>query len=134
MNRKNKSKLFLWAGIYSGILAIFIYLFLIPTKSQKKVERSANQKYIKILNVETGKKELSPRKSKKKLETDHKDDLKQIKGIGPVIENLLNENDIFTFSKLSDLKVDDLRAILLQKKIRLANFETWPEQAKLLCN
>ncbi len=60
-------------------------------------------------------------------------DLKQIEGIGPKIEQLLNDHGIWTFAQLANTSVDRLRAILEAggPNFRLADPTTWPEQARL---
>lgn len=61
------------------------------------------------------------------------EDLKIIEGIGPKIEELLNADGIRTWRDLADAEVNHIRAILDKagKSFRLANPETWPEQAAL---
>jgi len=59
------------------------------------------------------------------------DDLTRIEGIGPVISRRFQEAGIATFAQLAAADVDHLKQILLDAKLRLANPETWPEQARL---
>ncbi len=59
------------------------------------------------------------------------DDLKRIEGIGPKISSLLQAAGITTFNQLATTEVDRLQAILDEAKLRLANPDTWPEQARL---
>jgi len=59
-----------------------------------------------------------------------KDDLKVIKGIGPVIEGMLNAAGIFTFEQLGKLTATDLRAILGKAIERLADEESLLQQAR----
>jgi predicted flap endonuclease-1-like 5' DNA nuclease len=60
------------------------------------------------------------------------DDLKIIEGIGPAISGILRESGITTFRALANAPLDQLDAILVQAKLRrLADPETWPEQAQL---
>jgi predicted flap endonuclease-1-like 5' DNA nuclease len=59
------------------------------------------------------------------------DDLKRIEGIGPKISGLLKDAGITTFIQLADTEVSRLEQILEAADLRLANPETWPEQAKL---
>lgn len=58
------------------------------------------------------------------------DDLKIIKGIGPVIERKLNEAGIFTFDQLGRLTPDDLRRILGNVIERLSDEEALLQQAR----
>lgn len=60
------------------------------------------------------------------------DNLKVIKGIGPVIERKLNEAGITTFEQLGSLTSADLRRILGKAIERLANEESLLEQARHL--
>jgi predicted flap endonuclease-1-like 5' DNA nuclease len=58
------------------------------------------------------------------------DDLKVIKGIGPVIERKLNGAGILTFDQLGALTVDDLRRILGTTIERLADEGSLLQQAR----
>ena len=58
------------------------------------------------------------------------DDLKTIKGIGPVIERKLNEAGIYTFEQLGNLSAAGLRRILGNTIERLADEETLLRQAR----
>ena len=64
------------------------------------------------------------------------DDLTIIEGIGPKIQELLNQHDIDTFARLADAEVPDLEAILRSggSRFQTANPETWPRQARLAAN
>ncbi len=59
------------------------------------------------------------------------DDLTIVEGIGAKISDLLNQNGISTFAQLADASVERLRAILVSAgpRFRVADPETWPEQA-----
>jgi predicted flap endonuclease-1-like 5' DNA nuclease len=59
------------------------------------------------------------------------DDLKRIEGIGPKISNVLQDAGITTYAQLAATDVHRLRQILDESGIRLANPDTWPEQARL---
>jgi predicted flap endonuclease-1-like 5' DNA nuclease len=58
------------------------------------------------------------------------DDLKIIKGIGPVIERRLNEAGIQTFEQLGSLTVAQLRRILGDSIERLSDEESLLQQAR----
>jgi predicted flap endonuclease-1-like 5' DNA nuclease len=58
------------------------------------------------------------------------DDLKDIKGIGPVIESKLNGAGIHTFEQLGALTVGDLRRILGTTIERLADEQSLLQQAR----
>lgn len=57
----------------------------------------------------------------------------KIEGLGPKVQELLNENNIYTFSDLANSKADDIKAILEPKGGIYAAMDptTWPEQAQL---
>ncbi len=61
------------------------------------------------------------------------DDLKIIEGIGPKIEELLNEDGVKTFMELSRAEIPRLQRVLdaAGPNFKLADPGTWPEQAML---
>lgn len=61
------------------------------------------------------------------------DDLKVIEGIGPKIEVLLNNSNIYTWKKLSKTGIGELKKILKAagSKYQVHDPSTWPEQAAL---
>jgi predicted flap endonuclease-1-like 5' DNA nuclease len=61
-----------------------------------------------------------------------KDDLKVITGIGPKIEKILHEHDIFTYSQLAKSSVKKLKTILAETGGRYASFDPsqWPKDAR----
>ncbi len=65
--------------------------------------------------------------------TNEKDDLKKIEGIGPKIEELLNNANIYSFADLASKSVDALSKILEEggPRMKMHSPETWPEQSKL---
>lgn len=58
------------------------------------------------------------------------DDLKIVKGIGPVIERKLNDAGIYTFEQLGNLTAADLRRILGNAIERLSDEEALLQQAR----
>ncbi|HOT92095.1 MAG TPA: helix-hairpin-helix domain-containing protein [Anaerolineae bacterium] len=62
--------------------------------------------------------------------------LQRIEGIGPKIAEILNAHGIYTFADLAQTDVARLREILeaAGPRYRLADPETWPEQAQLAAN
>jgi len=62
-----------------------------------------------------------------------RDDLKKIEGIGPKIQKLLNDDQIFTFVELADVPLDRLKSILRRAgdRYKMHNPRSWPDQAKL---
>ena len=60
------------------------------------------------------------------------DDLKRIEGIGPKIEQILQEAGIFTFAQLAAAEVSHLEKIVREDAgLRIAFPASWPEQASL---
>lgn len=59
------------------------------------------------------------------------DDLTIIEGIGPKIASVLQAAGISTFSQLAEADLGHLNQILQNAGLRLADAETWPEQARL---
>ncbi|HSM24187.1 MAG TPA: hypothetical protein VK856_04935 [Anaerolineaceae bacterium] len=132
MEKQKNFNFFLWIGLFLGIVSSLIFYMFKLRENKKDLSTAFVNKYIHVSDNEE-KKIIEMKTETKKIQKDsNKDNLHQIKGIGPAIENLLNENLIFSFQDLSLSKVEDLRNILEKKNFRLANPETWPEQAKLL--
>jgi predicted flap endonuclease-1-like 5' DNA nuclease len=61
------------------------------------------------------------------------DDLKKIEGIGPKIEQLLNNAGIHSFRELAETNVERIQEILdaAGDSFRLAKPNTWPKQAEM---
>lgn len=63
------------------------------------------------------------------------DRLQIIEGIGPKIETVLKDAGVKTLRELSEMSPESIRAILSEyPSLRLANPESWPEQARLAAN
>jgi predicted flap endonuclease-1-like 5' DNA nuclease len=62
-----------------------------------------------------------------------KDDLKRIEGIGPRIEKMLNDDQIFTWAELAEAPVERLKGLLRRggDRYRMHDPKSWPDQAKL---
>lgn len=60
------------------------------------------------------------------------DNLKLVRGIGPKIMQTLNENGIYTFEQLAATDVSFLENLVKSRRWNMANFDTWPAQAKEL--
>jgi predicted flap endonuclease-1-like 5' DNA nuclease len=60
-----------------------------------------------------------------------KDDLKIVEGIGPKIEQLLQQGGIYSFEQLASSSPDKIREILLAagERYRIHDPSTWPKQA-----
>ncbi len=60
-----------------------------------------------------------------------KDDLTVIRGIGPKIAGVLDAAGVTTYAKLAATPVSKLQEIMLRAGLRLAQPQSWPEQARL---
>ncbi|MGE5248811.1 MAG: hypothetical protein ACM3QS_01245 [Bacteroidota bacterium] len=60
-----------------------------------------------------------------------KDDLKLVEGIGPRVEQLLNENGIYTFRQLVNADLAELNRWLNENRLQYMDPKTWPHQAAL---
>ena len=62
-----------------------------------------------------------------------RDDLKRIEGIGPRIEKMLNDDQIFTWAELAGAPVERLKGLLRRggDRYRMHDPKSWPDQAKL---
>ncbi len=78
--------------------------------------------------------QVEQKNDKAKAGNSKKDDLKVIEGIGPALEKMLNENNIFTYDHLANHTVAQLENMLDKAgpRFRVHVPETWPEQASLL--
>ncbi|PKO07716.1 MAG: hypothetical protein CVU41_00650 [Chloroflexi bacterium HGW-Chloroflexi-3] len=129
MSNQKNSKVYLWLGILVGVSStIFLILYQLTNKNKKSVSTFVDE-YIKISSDD--KSTVLVKVDNQQIQSDIvKDNLKEIKGIGPAIESLLNENNIFTFSDLGSTSIENLKIILDKKNLRLADPDTWPVQAK----
>ncbi len=94
-----------------------------------------NESKGKKLSAKPGK-SIQQAKGKSKSTTTtrkRKDDLKKIEGIGPKIEKLLNDENVWTFSQLSKTKAKKLKSILKNAgpKFTMHDPGTWPKQAAM---
>ena len=62
-----------------------------------------------------------------------RDDLKKIEGIGPKIQKLLNDDQIFTFAELAEAPPDRLKGILRRAgdRYKMHDPTSWADQARL---
>ncbi|WP_196888042.1 hypothetical protein [Aureivirga sp. CE67] len=67
-----------------------------------------------------------------KSDSENKDDLKELKGIGPVLEKKLNEIGITSFSQIENLKKNDLQliSVLINYPFHKIQGNHWAKQAK----
>jgi predicted flap endonuclease-1-like 5' DNA nuclease len=129
MNNQKNSKFFLWFGILIGVSStIFLFLYQLAKKNKNSFSNIVDR-YINISSDDKSTELVTVENEETKSEI-VKDNLNVIKGIGPAIETLLNNNNIFTFSDLGSKSVEDLENILNKKNLRLADPQTWPVQAQ----
>ena len=132
MKKQKNNTLFLWIGLFLGIVSSLIFYMFKLRENKKDLSTAFVNKYINVSDDNEFATVDTKTKINKTSDISQKDNLKEIKGIGPAIENLLNENKIYSFQDLSQCKIETLSKILEKKNLRLANPETWPEQAKKL--
>lgn len=58
------------------------------------------------------------------------DDLTALDGIGPKISGVLQSAGVTTYKQIAEMDTQQIQKILDEAQIRLARFETWPEQAR----
>ena len=58
-----------------------------------------------------------------------KDDLQVIEGIGPKVEEVLNQNGIYTWHELSQTPIDNIDVMLKRAGLTLQDPTTWAKQA-----
>ncbi|NNF01413.1 MAG: hypothetical protein HKN22_01895, partial [Bacteroidia bacterium] len=109
---------FLLAAAFSLGYILRYYIGLSMTQRQKedldsgvsamtrKIERLENENKELRIKLQESEKELA------KNFVQSKDDLKKIEGIGPVIENMLNQEGIFKWTQLKSENVDNLKKII----------------------
>jgi predicted flap endonuclease-1-like 5' DNA nuclease len=123
------------SGIPWWVWAIFILLlailigWLLGLGSKEKEESAASEEPHAV-RVSAPAADPAP-SIEEKVEPPPPDDLKLVEGIGPKISGLLQAAGITTFAQLADAEVSQLRQIILDAGITIADPTTWPEQAKL---
>lgn len=113
-----------WISLILGFLIAVVLFFI----SKKRKSRTVSQQ-MNMSKRTVSKTEIIVEVSNK--ESEQKDDLTILSGIGPVISDYLHSLGISTFEKLSKMHPNDLQNLLIQRNLRLNNAETWPHQAKL---
>ena len=101
----------------------------------KKAEKSKSIPKAKSKPKAKAKPKAKPKaKTAPKVKVDSvKDDLKKVEGIGPKIQELLNNDGIWSFNQLAKSTIPRLRKILdnAGSRYRMHTPDTWPEQAKM---
>ncbi|MEM9361193.1 MAG: hypothetical protein AAGA43_01105 [Bacteroidota bacterium] len=101
------------------------------TKAKKTVKAKATQASKKAAaQAQTAKKTVA--KVKEEVKASAKDDLKLIKGIGPKLELLFNENGIETFAQLAKASEAKIKSILEKAGpvFKSVNFSNWVKEAQ----
>ncbi len=100
-----------------------------PTSWTKQAQLLANGQWKAFRDLEASLIDGRKIKSKEK----EFDDLKVIEGIGPKIEVLLNNSNIYTWKKLAKTGIGELKRILKAagSKYQVHDPSSWPEQAAL---
>ncbi len=101
---------------------------------QNSINKEKNPAPSTVKSTKTGTKSKSSSKKVNKLTVaDQKDDLRKIEGIGPKIQELLNNASIYSFKELSKSSRDSIKTLLNEAgpQFRMHEPESWPHQAKL---
>ena len=89
---------------------------------------------IKAINKKDSKKSKKGKKITKLKAVSKKDDFRKIEGIGPKIQEILNNAGIETYKSLSNKSRSSIKKLLNEagSQFRMHEPESWPQQAKLL--
>jgi len=98
---------------------------------KQKSKKKATQKETSAKKKET--KTNSKKDNTKAEATTVKDDLKILKGIGPVLEKSLNKLGVSTYAQIAEMPLKDLKELLVKGEINPNRFDLsgWKTQAKL---
>jgi predicted flap endonuclease-1-like 5' DNA nuclease len=131
----------LWQYIIMIVGAVVIGYFIGDIdgrKKQKGLEKKLNKLTNDLDRCQSQKLKEVPTKEASRVAvattpTVKNDNLQIVEGIGPVIEELLNSEGIYSFVQLAETKPDQLTRILQNADNRLLVHDprTWPQQAKL---
>jgi len=127
-NGRTPWELLLW------LIGAFILGYLLRYFLDKNKETPITSRPVEPVKTESEIKTTSPVTPKTAVEGKKaKDDLTKIEGIGPKINELLNNAGIFTFNDLASSNYDHLKKILDEagERFRMHNPTTWPRQAGL---
>ena len=106
-----------------------------PAKKKKAPAKKAPKAKKEVAKKPAAKKAPAKKTEEKKVEvpaSDKKDDLKVIKGIGPKLEEALNQIGFTAYEQLAKLTIKDLTKILSDNGIntKLYDISGWKKQAK----
>ncbi len=107
-----------------------------PKKTKKKKESTEEVESVETIEETKEEETVDKEKNEEVKETAEKkeaDDLTKIEGIGPKINELLQNAGINTFADLAEIEVDKVKEILenAEGNFKSHDPETWPAQAKL---
>ena len=121
-----------WFGIIYGLISsLFLFLIFRMRSKYRTNGTGITAEFEPIHNPKIKLEVLTIEENDQEIQYDN---LTRIKGIGPVISKILNNNGINTFSELANLTAENIREILITNNIRLSNFKSWPVQAKYAAN
>jgi len=92
------------------LLIVFLFGLLIgcwlkSISCKKKIREIENQTRVSTVKAS------APKVAKKSVNSDVKDDLKQILGVGSKLESMLNKNGIKNFRQVAELKSNDIKEL-----------------------
>jgi predicted flap endonuclease-1-like 5' DNA nuclease len=127
-SKDQRSGLWCWMSLTGAmILALWWWLRRHPGRRETLKTKLGASSTVEVPEVKPTPSAVEPPEA----EVPPSDDLRRIDGIGPKISDLLQSAGITTFGELADADVADLRTILQEAGIRIADPTTWPEQAEL---
>lgn len=133
----------IFAGLVMGLAGVFLFMWLLWWLwTRREAEEEAPAIELKAepaqdeepVGAEPEPEEETATEEEAVAEPLASDDLQRIEGIGPKLASVLGEAGIQTFAALADTDVSRLEQILEEadpRLLRLANPNTWPEQAAL---
>jgi predicted flap endonuclease-1-like 5' DNA nuclease len=107
------------------LIVIFLFVYLLGKLQKQKPSENSYLELSVVQENEAG----QTQNEKNGTETQERDDLTRISGIGPKISGVLADAGISTFSQLADLDENELKTILDAAQIRFANPGSWIQQA-----
>jgi len=123
-----------WVWVLIFILALILVWWLL-TRSTKQSAEEAEELSAQIIDEQEQQVEEVEEVSEEAVEEapppSEPDDLTRIEGIGPKINQLLQDAGITTYAQLAQADVDTIDSKLDEAGITFAHPGTWPEQAQL---
>jgi len=107
------------------LFVIFIFDYLLGKLQKQKPSENSHLELLVVQENEAG----QTQDEFNGTETQKRDDLTRISGIGPKISGVLADAGISTFSQLADSDENELKTILDAAQIRFADPGSWIQQA-----